>query len=148
MESDALAELRGLHPAPMGPGDVLTEGVIALAVGLLVAWVIVQVIDMLTARPVSPERVALRRLAQLERVGGADGLTARARLLQDLAYALPEADPGTDHDWLGRVDGHLGGFVSDGAGKGLRDALYRPGMALDLDRFDSALKASLMRAAR
>lgn len=144
MADDLLAELRGLHQPPPDAGTLLADGTVALAVGLLAAWVIVLAVTLLTVRSASPEQAALRRLADVAEIMDNEGLTARARLLQDLARALPSAE----EDWLVRVDRHLGGFLSEGPGKGLREALYRPGSGLDLDRFDDELRVRLQRVDR
>lgn len=144
MAVDLLTELRGLHELPMDLGIMIVDGALALAIGLLVAWGIVQAVNPFLVRGVSPERAALRRLSEVGQISGDEGLTARALVLQELASVLPDAQT----DWLDRVDRHLGGFFSQGAGKGLRDALYRPDGTFNLARFDSDLKASLERADR
>ncbi len=140
MASDVLAELRGLHGPPVDWGAVLADALVALAIGLLAAWLIARIFGMVTERRLSPERRALRRLEEARE----SGLTARALILQDLARSLP---PG-EGDWLSRLDAHLGGLFTTGPGAGLREALYRPGTTLDTERFDAALKAALERAER
>lgn len=148
MADDRLTELRGLQAAPADLGTVLADGAVALALGLLAAWGIVQVIGLMTTRTPSPEQAALHRLDRIAETGGVDGVTARARLLHDLGRALPVDAADAGSDWLTRVDRHLDGFLSRGAGAGLRDALYRPGATLDMGRFDSDLRACLSRAGR
>lgn len=142
MASDRLKELRGLHQPPSDAGTLVVDLTIALALGFLVAFVIVQVVNALSTRRASPQKIALQQLEAVEAKLDGEGLAARARLLQDLAGSLPD----TEGDWLSRVDRHLGGLFSQGSGKGLRDALYRRGHAFDLGRFDADLKASLRRA--
>ena len=144
MEADKLIELRGLHEPPATIGTLLADGLVALAIGLLIAWAIVQAIKLSSTREVSPEKQALRRLAELKRIEGADGLASRAALLLELGKALPDGEG----EILNRVDRHLDGFLTKGAGKGLRGALYRPGAVVDLEQFDRALTSSLHRVAR
>lgn len=144
MAADLLAEMRGLHDPPSDLGTMIADGAIALAIGVLAACLIALVMNLMTTRTVSPEQAALRRLCEVEEIDGGEGLTARARLLQDMAKGLPEEEG----DWFSRVDRHLGGMLSQGTGKGLREALYRPGVAFDLNRFDTDLKASLEQAGR
>ncbi len=144
MATDLLTELRGLHGPPTDLSALITDGTIALAIGLLTSWGIAKLINLVTIRRVSPEQEALRRLEKIQQTSGIEDLTARAHLLQKLSEHLPDKDG----DWLHRVDDHLGGFLSQGSGKGLRDALYKPGALLDIERFDSELKTSLERAGR
>lgn len=143
MEVDPLVELRGLHEPPATLGTILADGVVALSIGLLCAWLVVQIVKLLSAREVSPKRRALQQLGEIKRLDGSDGLAARARLLLDLGRALPDEEG----DVLVRVDRHLGGFLTDGAGKEFRDALYRPYASVDLVQFDNELETSLQRAA-
>ncbi len=143
MEVDPLAELRGLHGPPTTFETILADGVVALAIGLLCAWLVAQIVKLFSSRETSPEKRALRELDEIKRLNGNDGLAARARLLLDLGQALPDQEG----DVLTRVDRHLGGFLTDGAGQGLRDALYRPDAKADLVQFDNELEASLQRAA-
>ena len=144
MAVDLLAEMRGLHQPPSNLGTLVADGAIALAIGSLGACLIALLISLVTTRSVSPEQIALKRLSEVAGIAGGEGLNSRARLLQDMAQDLP-CDDG---DWSSRVDRHLGGLLSQGAGKGLRDALYRPNAAFDLSRFDTDLKALLERAGR
>lgn len=144
MEVDPLVELRGLHDPPATLGAILADGAVALSFGLLLAWFVVQIIKLFSSREMSPEKRALQQLTKVKRLDGGDGLAVRARLLLDLGSALPDEEG----DTLARVDRHLDGFLTDGAGKGLRDALYRPDTSVDLAQFDSALESSLQRAAR
>ncbi len=144
MEADKLVELRGLHDPPATLGTVLADGLVALAIGLLIAWGIVQAIKLFSTHDASPEKLALRRLSEIERLQGEEGLAARAGLLLDLGTSLPDGEG----DALKRVDRHLEGFLSNGAGQRLREALYQPGASINLAEFDNDLAASLRRAAR
>ena len=144
MALDPLVELRGLHDPPATIGTLLTDGIVALAIGLLVAWLIVQIVKALSAREVSPENRALLSLGALKEIDDDHGLAARATLLLELGATLPEEEG----DVLARVDRHLDGFLTTGAGKGLRDALYRPSVSFDISQFDRELEASLRRVAR
>jgi hypothetical protein len=144
LADDRLAELRDLHSPPMDLSAMVAEALAALAIGLVLAWAIAGVIRALTARRIPPATRALRRLDTVAAQAGAEGLAARAAILQDYAAGLD----GEGDDWLGRLDAHFGGLFSDGAGKGLREALYRPGARFDLGRFDADLRAALGRAAR
>ena len=144
MAIDSLTELRGLHDPPMTLGMVSVDAVVALAIGLLISWIVVQMINLISVRRQSPARIALQRLTEIKSVEGDEGLTARALVLQQLANALPDAEG----DWLDCVDGYLDGFFSRGAGKGMREALYHPEKALNLAVFDSDLKVLLERADR
>jgi len=142
MALDPLVELRGLHDPPTTVGTLLADGMVALAIGLLIAWFVVQIVKVFSAREISPENRALLHLAALKEREDDHGLAARATLLLELGSTLPREEG----DMLVRVDRHLGGFLTTGAGKGLRDALYRPGASLDIPQFDRELEASLRRA--
>ena len=144
MADERLAELRDLHTPPMDLSATVAEALAALAIGLLLAWAIAAAIRAVTARRVPPEARALRRLDTVAAQTGAEGLSMRAAILQDYAAGLE----GAGDDWLARLDGHFGGLFSDGSGKGLREALYRPGVSFDLGRFDTDLRAALGRAGR
>jgi len=144
MNADLLAELRGLHDPPMTLGDLLADGLVALALGLICAWLLVQAIRLFSTREVSPEQKALHRLAEVKSIDGEKGVAARVRLLLDLGNDLPVGEG----DMLQRVDHRLNGFLTTESGKALRAALYRPGVAIDLAQFDDDLGASLRRVAR
>ena len=141
MSADRLDELRGLHMPPMDLSAVVAEVCAALAIGLLAAWLIAGAIKLVTARRVPPETVALRRLDAV--VEATDPLAARAEILQDYAATVEG-----EGDWLSRLDARFGGVFTDGAGQGLRDALYRPGASFDVAAFDTAVRAALQRAGR
>lgn len=144
MEADLLAELRGLHHPPATPGNLISDGAIALALGVLGAWLVVKLITTFSTREFSPEKRALQRLAAIKQIDGDKGLAARARLLLDFGSDLPDGEG----DTLQRVDDRLDGFLAKGNAKALRQALYRPGVVVDLAAFDDDLASSLRRAIR
>jgi len=123
MEADLLAELRGLHHPPATPGNLISDGAIALALGVLGAWLVVKLITTFSTREFSPEKRALQRLAAIKQIDGDKGLAQR-------------------------VDDRLDGFLAKGNAKALRQALYRPGVVVDLAAFDDDLASSLRRAIR
>lgn len=141
MAADRLEELRGLHMPPMDLSAVVAEVCAALAVGLLAAWLIAGAVKLVTARRIPPEVIALRRLEAV--ADTADPLAARAAILQDYAATVEG-----EGDWLSRLDARFGGVFTEGAGKGLRDALYRPGAAFDVAAFDASVRDALARAGK
>jgi len=143
--ADPLEELRGLHMPPMDLSAVVAEVCAAFAIGLFCAWLLAGFIGLISTQRVPPEARTLGRLNTVPDGPSDLALAARAAILQDYASEIDIED---DRDWLSRLDDRLGGVFSDGAGKGLRDALYRPGVSFDVEKFDTSIRAALKQVKR
>jgi len=144
MAVDPLDELRGLHMPAMDLNAVVGEVCAALAVGLFGAFLIAGLIRLVTAQRVPAETIALRKFDAVDgEASDGDALAMRAAILQDYAEGIEG-----DGDWLSRLDARMSGLFSDGAGKGLREALYRPGAKFDLSRFDDEVRIALRQVAK
>ncbi|MEJ1162010.1 hypothetical protein [Prosthecomicrobium sp. N25] len=136
-----LAGLREIRTPDAEPAAALPDGAAALSLGLAAALLLAGAARLLARRP--PDwRARLRvGLAAARSLPAEERLLAQVRLLKDL-------EPGEGQAWLAALDRRFGTDVfTRGEAAGLAD-LYRPGLRIDPDRLDAALRRLAARAPR
>jgi len=142
--ADLLTGLRDIRaPAPT-PWDVLADGMMAFAAGLLIALAVAMLARTIMRRRRSRREVALAELEATRQLSGKDRLLAQAILLRHLASQLPASANGNGSagplHWSAKLDHGMGtDFFTAGAGAGLRDALYRQDAEIDPELIDREL---------
>jgi len=146
--ADVLAGLRDIRMPSAGSSDILPDVAAAFALGLLAAILLALLARLVARRPQSLRQAALAELARARALAPDERLFAQARLLQRLSGALGarEALDAPGGHWPAELDRRLGtDFFTHGAGRDLRENLYKPGSALDPDRLDADLVRLLRR---
>ena len=147
-DTDVLAGLRDIRMPSVGTSDILADVAAAFALGLLAAILVALLARLVARRPQSLRQAALAELARTRALAPDERLFAQAHLLQRLSGALGarETHGASGGHWPAVLDRCLGtDFFMHGAGRHLRENLYKPGSALDPDRLDADLVRLLRR---
>ncbi|ACL56014.1 DUF4381 family protein [Methylobacterium nodulans] len=136
----ALADLRGLHPPPE-TGSLRLDVLAAIALGLILAALVLAAQAAMRRRRMSVRRAALAELAASRGLDPPGRLVAQARLLARLARTLgiEGEDRAAAFDRLFATD-----FFTAGPGRALTRDLYARA-APDLDAIDAGLSHLLAR---